>query len=102
MTTSRWVQCDAVIPIPRHRPGVAEEWIGNEVILVHLPSGRIHRLNETAAAVWDGCDGTSTTREMAEWMTRVYELDFEQALDYVEQLVAWLAQSDTLELGTDT
>jgi hypothetical protein len=102
MTTPRWAQRNAAIPVPQHREGVVEERLDDEVILVEAVGGQIHRLNETATTVWDGCDGWSTTIDIAERLTRLYAVDFDQALDYVEQLVAWLVQSNMLDLGGST
>lgn len=102
MKIPQWVQRDAVIPVPPRGEGVLVERLDDEAILVNPVSGKIHRLNETAAAVWNLCDGQTTTRQSAEHLTQVYDVGFEEALDYVEQLIAWLAQSDLLEMRADT
>jgi len=98
MMDRTWVQCDAEILAPPRREDVVEETLDNETVLFDPVSAQIHRLNETATIVWDSCDGDRTTRQIAEKMTQAYEVEFEEALDYVEQLVAWLAQSSLLEL----
>jgi len=98
MKNRRWVQCDAEILVPRRREDVLEEELDNETILFDPSSGQIHRLNETATIVWSFCEGDTTTRQIAGQMTQAYEVEFETALDYVEQLIAWLAQSELLKL----
>jgi hypothetical protein len=99
--TSYWASCDAVVRVPRRRTDVLAERLDDEGILVDPDSGQIHRLNETSLAVWNACDGSAWTREVARGMTEQYEVSFEDALDYVEQLLAWMAESNLVELESD-
>jgi hypothetical protein len=46
-----------------------------------------------AFAVWKRCDGRATTLEIADALTAEYDVDFDTALDDVEQLVAFFAQN---------
>ena len=98
MNSRAWVQCDAEILAPPRRPDVVEETLDNETVLFDPVNAQIHRLNETATIVWNLCDGDTTTRQIAEKMTQAYDVEYGNALDYVEQLVAWLAQSSLVEL----
>lgn len=98
--TPHWsTQANILVPCRCH--GVQEHELDGEGILVDPRSGQVHRLNETAMDVWRSCDGQRTTRQIATQMTDVYEIDFEDALDHVDQLVARFAELNLLELGTD-
>ena len=96
MHAQPWTTDMMLIPPPRRRD-LIEEQLDGERILCDPRNGSGHRLNETAYAVWRECDGERTTREIAQHLTRVYEVELETALDYVEQLVAFFGQSKLLE-----
>ena len=70
-------------------------WIVDEFIT--LPGdGSTYHLNRSAVAVWERCDGRTTTREIATALARDYEVAFDEALNDVEELVMWLAESSLL------
>jgi hypothetical protein len=92
-----WVSCDASIVVPRRCEDVVENELDGEAMLWDHRTGKTHRLNQTAFAVWQRCDGQTTTREMAEHLSSTYEVDFDTVLDDVEQLVLLLADSNLLE-----
>ena len=46
--------------------------------------------------VWERCDGRSTTREIAQQLADAYDVTFDEALNDVEELVLWLAESTLL------
>ena len=90
-----------VAPAPR-RLDLLEEALDGEVILVDSRSGDTHRLNETALAVWQACDGICSTREMAGQFVERYDLEFSEALDLVDQLVARFAEMQILDCKADS
>ena len=92
-----WTTRAAQIVVPRRRDDVNEEAVDGEAILFDSRSGSTHRLNQTAYIVWRCCDGGTTTREMADQFTEIYSIEFDTALDRVEQLVAAFVESDLLE-----
>lgn len=101
MRGSQWTLRDAKIVAPRSRHDIMEERLDHEAILVDPRSGHVHRLNETAMGVWHSCDGQRTTRQIAKQMTDIYDVEFEDALDHVDQLVARFAELNLLKLGMD-
>ena len=101
MRGSQWTLRDAEIVTPRQCDDIVEERLDHEAILVDRRSGHIHRLNETAMGVWRSCDGQRTTRQIAKQMTDVYDVDFEDALDHVDQLVTRFAELNLLEVEMD-
>ncbi len=92
-----WYAREARIPLPRRRADIVAEPIGGEVILTDPRTGEIHRLNPTAVEVWQGCDGRTTTCEIARRFADRCDIDVDDALDCVEETVALLAQLRCVE-----
>jgi PqqD family protein of HPr-rel-A system len=91
-----WTTEAKIVPPPR-RTDIVEEELDGEVLLFDPQSGDTHRLNQTAFAVWQKCNGLTTTEEIAAELTCGYEVEFETALDHVEELVGLFAQSRLLD-----
>jgi PqqD family protein of HPr-rel-A system len=100
MHTRHWATEATILPPPR-RADVIEEELDGELVLFDPQSGNTYRLNQTAVAVWRRCDGRATTGEIAEQLSRAYDVEFEAALDDVEQLVTLFGQSRLLDLSGD-
>ena len=69
----------------------------DEAVLVDPRDGSAYHLNATASLVWRRCDGATTTRRLAEAIVERYDVDPDDALDDVEQVVCFLAESGLLE-----
>jgi len=65
-----------------------------EAVLFDARTGHSHHLNETAFAVWQSCDGSSTVAHIAQRLTERFDVDLETALDHVEQVLAVLADAE--------
>jgi len=101
MNTTHWTSRDAVIVAPPRRRDVVIHAHDDEVVVsVPIEGGTFH-LNGTAAFVWAQCDGRSTTRDIATALADDYLVAFDDALNDVEELVVWLAESGLLEPGHD-
>lgn len=50
-------------PCRRHR--IVARPAGSDIVLYDAARGRLHVLNPTAAFVWDLCDGSHSTRDIA-------------------------------------
>lgn len=93
-----WVGRDTPIIVACRRGDLTREELDRDTILADPVTGQLHRLNETAMYVWNLCDGRTTARQIADRMMEAFEVDFEDAMDYVDQLVARFAESNLLEL----
>jgi len=93
MQAPDWATRQAAILAPRRGEDVVEEELDGEMILYDLRTGYMHRLNATALEVWRRCDGRTTTRQIAEHLAESFDVDFDTALDHVEELVTQLAES---------
>jgi hypothetical protein len=51
-------------PVARH-DNLLTQSVGNELVIYDQSRHRVHRLNETAAAIWNGCDGKTTITDLA-------------------------------------
>jgi len=96
-TAPDWVASDAVLPAPQRRRAIREEPLDDECILVDSRTGDAHRLNATALLIWRGCDGQSTTREIAARLAAAFDVDLDDALAHVEQVLAALTEADLFE-----
>jgi hypothetical protein len=93
MTTPHWTTRDAEIVAPVRRDDVLVEELDGEVVFSDPRDGRAYHLNPTAYAVWKRCDGRTTTRQIAEALVAEYDVDYDRALDDVEQLVVFFARA---------
>ena len=56
----------------RRREQVAAEVVGSDYALHDARSGRVHFLNQSAAAVWDLADGSRTAEEIVGELARLF------------------------------
>lgn len=98
LSPPEWTTRAAGIVIPARRQGVIEETLDGQVLLYDTRTDRMHRLNETALLIWRHCDGTTSHRDIAASLTTTFEVDFETALDHVEETALVLAEAGLLEL----
>ena len=67
--------------VPRQASGAAGQRFGGEFVLLGPARGMVRGFNETAARVWELCDGTRTARQVAQQVAVDFETDAEQALE---------------------
>jgi len=89
---------DAEIPLPLRRHDVYDYQIDAEAVLFDPKTHKILQLNQTALAVFRRCDGQTTMRQVAESLTKIYNVPFDSALDHVEQVIALFADSSLLDV----
>lgn len=88
--------------IPPQCKELSTSFLDDEVVLFDDASGKTYRLNQTALAVWQQCDGTVAIRDIAKQLTQQFEVELETALDHVEQLVAMFAEAGLFEQSGST
>ena len=65
--------------------------------MLHDPrSGAIYYFNTTALAIWNACDGTRTSRDIARGLASRHSLDVEEALESVRGVVGVLSEQGLL------
>ena len=82
---------------PRRRLDVREQMLDAEAVLFDAASGRMHRMNATALAIWRLCDGERTTEDAARILADHYDVDACAALDDVEQTLVQFAGAGLIE-----
>ena len=85
----------AFIPPPRREDMIVDE-LDDEAILLHPDNGDTFRLNRTALAVWQGCNGRVTNLQIAWQLVDAYDVDIETAADHVDQLLTVFTESGLL------
>jgi|GEM_PF-2732737 len=81
-----------------HRVRPIAQVVGDELLLLEQSSGRLHRLNATAAWIYERCDGHTVAAIAAE-LSRCYEVDESVALRDVENVAASLTQLGLIGLA---
>ena len=99
--STRWTTQDWIVP-PAPRTDIHPESMDGEALMLDPRNGAIHRLNDTALEVWRRCDGRSTTQEIAQDLTQLFDTEHDTILDHVEQLVAAFAQRQLFDLSNDS
>ncbi len=99
MSAHHWTSRQARIIAPARRGEITVEEIDGQVVFADPSTGAAYHLNETAYEVWRHCDGSTTTRGIAATLTKRWDIDFDTALDDVEQLVVFMAQAALIAGG---
>lgn len=73
---------------------VSAEVVGHDYVLHDGATGQVHFLNQTAALVWDLCDGTRTLREIAAEVARLYGRPADVVVPDVQRAVGLLRDHD--------
>ena len=97
MHEEHWTAQSTFTPPPR-RKDLAVEIMDDVAILYDPVTGQTHRLSQGALDVWQQCDGHRTSKALAQRQTEIFDIDFETALDHVEQLVALFTEAGLLDL----
>ena len=82
---------------------VGEVWVrreSDEAAIFDPATGALHRLNPSALAIWELCDGKTTIDEMAEAVAELASLPIRSALEDVGDTVAQLEVLSLVELVT--
>ena len=102
MISTHWTSRDATIVVPPRRDDVVVHEHDSEAVISIPADGSTYHLNPTACFVWEQCDGRSTTREIAQQLADAYDVKFDKALNDVEELVLWFAESTLLRKPDET
>jgi hypothetical protein len=78
---------------PERRPGVWLRRAGHEVALFDQDRRAVHLVNDSAAAIWDLCDGTTEPDEMIEAICAISGMPREVVLDDVTRILGEFEQA---------
>ena len=60
--------------LPTRRTDLETRIVDEEVVILDLANGNVHRLNATASLVWNDCDGHSTVADIAARLAARFQL----------------------------
>ena len=82
---------------PTRSPDVALQRVGQEAILHDRRNGRAHVINESAARIWDLCDGQASLEEIAIALAASYHIEASVVRGDVAQIIATFRELRILE-----
>lgn len=72
--------------------------VDEEIVVLDVKGSLVHRLNRSAADIWNRCDGQHSVADIAASLAATYELTVEAAMGDVQTA---LAEFDRLGLMAD-
>ena len=86
---------------PCRRSGLEMRVVGDEVVLLDVVNGHVHRLNVTAGQIWEYCDGRTTLPEIAARLAGTYGMNSTEVAADVENTVRELTRLGLLTNSDD-
>ncbi len=83
--------------LPTRRQDLLSRTVEEEVVILNRDTGQVHRLNLTASYIWQLCDGTNTSDQIAAQLAADFGRSTEQVIDDVLGAIASLRQLGLLE-----
>lgn len=83
--------------LPRRTEGVRRVADAGRLLLLDDADGEVCVLNETAAAIWELCDGRTSLEEMVEAVCTVCAVDEEQATRDIHRALEELTRIGVVE-----
>ncbi len=83
---------------PVLHPQVATQVMDGQAVIVLPDSGRVTVLNEVGTRVWELIDGAHTVRQIAETLTREFDVSLATALQDTRDLIQRLVERRAVEL----
>jgi hypothetical protein len=84
---------------PKQRSDLNVRIIDGEMLILDRRGGVIHQLNQTAAVVWEHCDGHCSIEDIANRFIEVYDVELDTAIQDVTKAVAKFCALDLLEVN---
>jgi hypothetical protein len=75
---------------------IAHRIIEGEAFIVDTPTGLLHHLNPTGAAIWGWIDGRRSEEEISEMLCQSYEVDKATALADIRELLKELMEKNII------
>ena len=82
---------------PRLRPDLSVRAVEGEVLVLDRAANQVHQLNVTAGFVWQHCDGQRTAAQIADALTRTFEVDAQTAQEAVRTSLHRFAELGLLD-----
>lgn len=82
---------------PKKRKDIINEIVEDETVIYDPRNHNVHHLNPVAGVIWDLCDGSHTTKEIAEEILEVLEADQSQVEGDVTKTIEEFQSKGLLE-----
>ena len=79
-------------------PGLVEQEVEGDIIVLDKAAGLIHQLNPTAGEIWRACDGQRNSDDIAALIAKQYDIDAEVAKSDVLSALQQLEEQDLIRL----
>lgn len=83
--------------IPIRSADVALQRVGREAILYDRRRGLAHVINESAARIWELCDGSATQEQIAGALAASYDMPATAVYDDVARILASFRELQVLD-----
>jgi methyltransferase-like protein len=71
--------------------------LDNEAVLLSPIEGCSYNLNQVGTLIWKLLDGTHTSKDIAELICQKYDVEYQQAMQDIEQIIVDLQQNNLLQ-----
>lgn len=88
--------------LPTRRSDLETRTVDEEVVILDLANGNVHRLNATASLVWNHCDSRSTVADIAARLAARFQLTPDDVMNDVAAAIADLERLGLLKEGSET
>jgi hypothetical protein len=78
--------------VPIKSPSAAYQIIDGEAVIIVPSEQMVNVLNPVGSRIWDLADGRKTVREIAEFLTREFDVPYETALNDAIEFTGDLAE----------
>ncbi|MCB9103875.1 MAG: PqqD family protein [Anaerolineales bacterium] len=85
---------------PKRLATIAEQPLGQEVLLYNMTGEVVHILNGPAYHIWQHCDGRHTPADIAAALHQIFDIPPDYDLDRdIQETLQTLARQELLQLG---
>lgn len=79
-------------------PGLVEQEVEGETVVLDKNAGLIHQLNPTASEIWLACDGKRTEEDIARVIAEKYDVEIEIARADVVSVLEQLKEQKLIQV----
>ncbi len=81
---------------PEKRPNLETELVDQELIVLDTENQKVHKLNGTAAAVFESCDGSQSVDDIVSWLCDTFDVPRTQVEGDVRQILVVFTENGLL------
>ncbi|MEM7707360.1 MAG: PqqD family protein [Pseudomonadota bacterium] len=86
---------------PEKKPNLEIEVVDDEMIVLDADNQKVHKLNGTAAAVLESCDGSNSVDDIVTWLAGEFGVPTERVDADVRQILEVFSDSGLLKSVED-